>query len=135
MEIKLILLKYDKPYLTIPILIWSKISSSNRGFHPLILFSMEPERKKHIPTVLKYLLFKIYVTFLFCCRQTFLDPETGKILVEGQTYVRPKFAQTLRELAEKGLQIFYNGTLAERIVVELQSMGGIITLEDLKNYT
>jgi gamma-glutamyltranspeptidase len=49
--------------------------------------------------------------------------------------VRPKLAKTLRELGEKGLQIFYNGSLAQTIVGELQSMGGMITLEDLKNYT
>ena len=78
--------------------------------------------------------FVIYYILNLVPRETFLDPETGKILVEGQTYVRPKFAKTLRELAEKGFQIFYNGSLAQTIVGELHSMGGIITLDDLKNY-
>ena len=76
----------------------------------------------------EYILYLVY-------RETFLDPETGNILVEGQTYVRPKLAKTLRELGEKGFQIFYNGSLAQTIVGELQSMGGMITLEDFKNYT
>ena len=55
-------------------------------------------------------------------------------MVEGQIYTRPKFAKTLRQIAEQGPAIFYNGSLGRTIVEELQNLGGIITLEDLKSY-
>ena len=46
----------------------------------------------------------------------------------------PKFAKTL-EIIRDNPDSFYTGELAKDIVKDIQEGGGIITLEDLKNYT
>ena len=45
----------------------------------------------------------------------------------------PKFARTLERIRDDP-EGFYNGSLAEDIVKDVQDSNGIITLEDLKNY-
>jgi gamma-glutamyltranspeptidase len=55
--------------------------------------------------------------------------------LEGDIVKRPKFAETLRKIGQSGsADIFYKGSLGEKVVEEIQSQGGIITLEDLKKY-
>ena len=45
------------------------------------------------------------------------------------------FAKTLKQIGENGTSdIFYHGSLGEKIVKEIQSLKGIITMEDLKSY-
>jgi gamma-glutamyltranspeptidase / glutathione hydrolase len=53
---------------------------------------------------------------------------------EGDTLVQADLAQTLKRIKEKGAAGFYEGKTAELIVEEMKRGGGIITLEDLKNY-
>ena len=45
----------------------------------------------------------------------------------------PKFARTLERIRDDP-DSFYNGSLAQDIVKDIQDGGGIITLEDMKNY-
>lgn len=42
--------------------------------------------------------------------------------------------ETLKIIAENGIDVFYNGSLGEAIVKEIQNFGGIIEMEDLRNY-
>ena len=45
------------------------------------------------------------------------------------------FAKTLKQIGEDGTSsIFFKGSLGEKIVKEIQSLKGIITMEDLKSY-
>ena len=45
------------------------------------------------------------------------------------------FAKTLKQIGKDGTSdIFYHGSLGEKIVKEIQSLKGIITMEDLKSY-
>ena len=70
-------------------------------------------------------------------RETFLDPVTGEGWLEGQTYTRVKLADTLETLAEagdEGADMFYNGTIGDMLVSDLQNVGGIITREDMARY-
>ncbi|WP_442845799.1 gamma-glutamyltransferase [Leeuwenhoekiella sp. H156] len=52
----------------------------------------------------------------------------------GDTIKNPVLAATLRRIAQNGKSEFYEGETAQKLVNFMQKHGGIITLEDLKNY-
>ncbi|XP_018917065.2 glutathione hydrolase 1 proenzyme isoform X2 [Bemisia tabaci] len=66
----------------------------------------------------------------------FVDPETNKFKPVG-TLVTPnqKLCETLKIVAEETPKVFYNGRLGQAFVEDVQSMGGIITMEDLNKYS
>jgi gamma-glutamyltranspeptidase/glutathione hydrolase len=53
----------------------------------------------------------------------------------GDTLVQADLANTLKRIRDNGAKGFYEGTTATLIVDEMKRGGGIITLNDLKNYT
>ena len=53
----------------------------------------------------------------------------------GDTIVNPALAKTLRAIAEKGNEGFYDGWVAQAMVNKIQATGGILSLEDLKAYS
>jgi gamma-glutamyltranspeptidase/glutathione hydrolase len=53
---------------------------------------------------------------------------------EGDTLVQKDLANTLKRIQQKGQAGFYQGKTAELIVEEMKRGGGIISLEDLRNY-
>ena len=67
--------------------------------------------------------------------------ETEKIFYKGehiyqpgQVLKQPDLAWSLRQISERGLAGFYQGELASRLVESIQGNGGMMTIEDLKNY-
>ncbi|HUO51735.1 MAG TPA: gamma-glutamyltransferase, partial [Gemmatimonadaceae bacterium] len=52
----------------------------------------------------------------------------------GARWRNPDLAATLRRIAEQGRDGFYTGRTAELIVAEMRRGGGIISLQDLKDY-
>ncbi len=58
----------------------------------------------------------------------------SKRYYKGDTIKNKKFAQTLSKISKNGPKVFYEGEIAEMIVNEVVESGGIMTLEDLKNY-
>lgn len=52
----------------------------------------------------------------------------------GDTLVQPELAATLMRIRDQGRKGFYEGITAEMIVAEMKKGGGIITIDDLKQY-
>ncbi|HZV20073.1 MAG TPA: gamma-glutamyltransferase [Hyphomicrobiales bacterium] len=52
----------------------------------------------------------------------------------GEILRQPDLAKTLRAIRAAGIRGFYDGPVAELIVKEMKQGGGLITLDDLKNY-
>ena len=60
--------------------------------------------------------------------------DQGDFKNEGDLIRRPEFAEVLEEIALGGANAFYTGKIAGEIVRAVDSFGGILTLEDLRNY-
>jgi gamma-glutamyltranspeptidase/glutathione hydrolase len=63
----------------------------------------------------------------------FLGPN-GRPLDAGEILQQPDLARTLRTIVEKGRAGFYEGWVADKIVAEMKTGNGLITLDDLKAY-
>ena len=59
----------------------------------------------------------------------------GKAPAVGQVVKLEALAETLRAVSEDGPKAFYEGAIADAIVETIQSQGGVMTHEDLKNHT
>ncbi len=58
----------------------------------------------------------------------------GKLPKPGDRFVNKDYAETLRTIAREGADAFYTGTIAKKIVADLQANGGILGLDDLGQY-
>jgi gamma-glutamyltranspeptidase/glutathione hydrolase len=58
----------------------------------------------------------------------------GKFYNEGEVFKQVELAETLQRLKEEGPREFYEGRTARLIVEDMKTNGGLITLQDLKNY-
>ncbi|KAG4194728.1 hypothetical protein ERO13_A06G069200v2 [Gossypium hirsutum] len=58
----------------------------------------------------------------------------GKLLQAGDKCYNVELAHTLEEVAEQGPGVLYNGTIGEKLVKDVTQVGGILTMEDLRNY-
>ncbi len=54
---------------------------------------------------------------------------------EGDTLIQTDLANTLKRIRDKGVAGFYKGETAKLIIEEMKRGGGIISYDDLKNYT
>ena len=70
------------------------------------------------------------------------DPAAAKVFFKknkeiysaGEILVQKDLAWTLKQLSQNGPEAFYSGDIAKLIVKEMERNGGLITLQDLKNY-
>lgn len=58
----------------------------------------------------------------------------GSLYQPGEIWRQPDLARTLRQIADHGAAVFYNGEIAAMIVAEMEAHGGLITGDDLKSY-
>lgn len=66
-------------------------------------------------------------------REWFINPATNSIYKKGDIIKCPKLAATFREISENGYETFYRGSLAAKIVKEI-NQNGLISI-DLMSYT
>jgi gamma-glutamyltranspeptidase/glutathione hydrolase len=59
----------------------------------------------------------------------------GTRLRPGDIMTRTRLADTLDTISKQGANAFYDGTIANSTISALKADGGIMTLEDLKNYS
>ena len=52
----------------------------------------------------------------------------------GDTIVNKMYANTLREIMNKGADGFYKGPVAQDMISTISESGGIMTMEDLSEY-
>lgn len=66
-------------------------------------------------------------------KKHFLNAE-GESFQKGDWVIQKTLASTLKAITFKGKAGFYEGEIAQKMVNDIQSNGGLLTLEDLKNY-
>lgn len=59
---------------------------------------------------------------------------SGKFFKEGDLFRQPDLARTLARIERVGARDFYSGVTARMIADDMKANGGLITLEDLRNY-
>ncbi|CAM8935719.1 unnamed protein product [Rhodiola kirilowii] len=58
----------------------------------------------------------------------------GKLLRAGDTCYNVELSRSLESIAEQGPQALYNGTVGEKLVQDVRVAGGILSMDDLRNY-
>ncbi|MBI2182672.1 MAG: gamma-glutamyltransferase [Deltaproteobacteria bacterium] len=68
-------------------------------------------------------------------------PDIGRVFLpkdqvpaESELIRQPELGETLKAIASQGAEVFYQGWIAQSIVDTVKKEGGVLTLEDLKNY-
>ncbi len=74
-------------------------------------------------------------------RKDFIQYNAGKVAFvkdrpwkKGDLLIQKDLAKTLKRIAKKGAQEFYQGAIAKKIVKEMSRVKGLIQIEDLNNY-
>ncbi len=100
---------------------------------------VEPARKiAQDGYVLSYRLAKLFVDYKEHLakypdsNRIFLN--NGRFYQEGDLFTQPELAGTLARVQRHGASEFYTGKTAELIAADMKANGGLITLQDLKNY-
>ncbi|MEM7099751.1 MAG: gamma-glutamyltransferase [Pseudomonadota bacterium] len=60
--------------------------------------------------------------------------ENGSLKQIGDQFVNIELANTLERIARQGVASFYTGEIAEEIAADMTANGGLLSLEDLKEY-
>ena len=57
---------------------------------------------------------------MYICRKAYTNKKTGELYKVGEIATFPLLADTLETIAKEGPQTFYNGTLSQKILLDLQ---------------
>ncbi|XP_041464873.1 glutathione hydrolase 1 proenzyme-like isoform X2 [Lytechinus variegatus] len=68
-------------------------------------------------------------------RNLYYNAEEGRVAIEGDVITNQNLADTLQAIAENGVEEFYQGHTASKLVQDIQAGGGNITMRDLAGYT
>lgn len=76
-----------------------------------------------------------------CAEKILADPglrqvyaPDGKLLKAGDMCYNMELGLSLEAVAEQGPEAFYNGIVGEKLVEDVQKAGGILKMDDLRNY-
>ena len=58
----------------------------------------------------------------------------GEPLASGDRLIQKDLAHSLKLIAKQGSKAFYQGEIAEKIVKEMEKHGGLISMQDMKEY-
>lgn len=58
----------------------------------------------------------------------------GRFYETGEVFKQPELARTLKRLMQRGAKDFYEGETAHLLAADMETHGGLITLEDLQSY-
>jgi gamma-glutamyltranspeptidase/glutathione hydrolase len=58
----------------------------------------------------------------------------GEVPKEGELIRQADLAETLKSIAQQGAAVFYQGWIGQAIVETVKKEGGVMTVDDLKNY-
>ncbi|XP_068190928.1 glutathione hydrolase 1 proenzyme isoform X2 [Antennarius striatus] len=97
------------------------IDLAEKGFEVGKALAVALEEKKDI------IMNDIALCEVFCRKKHGVLRENDKIKFT-------KLAETYRKIAEGGPDAFYKGQMAQDLVADIQAAGGIITMEDLRDY-
>lgn len=67
-------------------------------------------------------------------REVFLNPD-GTFKRPGDRIDNPALLQTLQHLSRRGADDFYHGDIARHIANDMSANGGLLSIEDLQNYS
>ena len=67
-------------------------------------------------------------------KETYIDPNGGKLPAEGSVYKNPFLANTYKKIADGGRDAFYTGEIAETIASFIQDQGGYLSVSDLSSH-
>jgi gamma-glutamyltranspeptidase/glutathione hydrolase len=57
-----------------------------------------------------------------------------QVPAEGEPIRQPELGESLKAIVSQGTEVFYQGWIAQAIVDTVKKEGGVLTLDDLKNY-
>nr|XP_039261444.1 glutathione hydrolase 1 proenzyme-like isoform X1 [Styela clava] len=86
--------------------------------------------------MLKYLYDKVIIEdpdSIFC--DVYCNEDKSGVKQEGDIVKNPLLADTLEKIQKQGVDVFYSGEIADSIIHDIQSRGGIMTKQDLLDYT
>lgn len=66
--------------------------------------------------------------------EVYINPKTNELYRIGDKVKRPKLADTLEVIAREGADTVYGGKIGEMLIKDIQNFGGILTMEDLRQY-
>lgn len=58
----------------------------------------------------------------------------NEVPAQGEIVRQPELAESLKAVSQDGSDVFYQGWIAQAIVETVKKEGGVLTLDDLKNY-
>ncbi|XP_075754097.1 glutathione hydrolase 5 proenzyme isoform X2 [Pelodiscus sinensis] len=88
-----------------------------------------------IPKVLdKFLNYPILLPLLKKSSLGKLFFKNGTLVKEDEIFLWPALLKTLKAVAEKGAQEFYEGEIAQNLLMDIKKENGSLTLKDLKDF-